>query len=264
MSGKLFFIGLGLGDLKSLPLKGYYVLKSCDLILLDAYTNFFDLTIPPELTNLDIKMVSRQELEDNSQEILKEAKTKKVALLIPGDPFLATTHVTLRMEAIQQGIPHEVIHNASIFSAAPSITGLSAYRFGKVATIPFPENKSSYPYDVCAQNLAIDAHTLFLLDIDVKKNRFLNVVEGLEHLLEVEKTKNQGVITPTAVFIGLCKIGTPSAIVKAGTIDDFLGHRKFWKEMGAPQALVRCANSLHFAEKDALRVLWGFNKINAR
>lgn len=258
--GKLFFIGMGLEDLSCLTLKGLQLLKESDLILLDAYTNYFDVTIPPELADLNIKLVSRQELEDNAREILDQAKTKKIALLVPGDPFLATTHVSLRMEAVQKGIAHEVVHNASIFSAAPSITGLSAYRFGKTATIPFPENKSRYPYDVCVQNLRADAHTLFLLDIDVKNDRFLDVVEGLKQLMQIENSLQQGVVTSTAIFIALCRVGSPHAEVKVGTITEFLQQEKYWKEMGPPQALVRCANNLHFAEKDALRILWGVNQ----
>ncbi len=260
MTGKLFFIGVGLDNLQSLSLRAYQILKECDLVLLDAYTNFFNCDVPPELANVDITLVSRHELEDNSHQILEKAKTSKVAILVPGDPFLATTHVTIRMEAVKQGIPHEIIHNASIFSAAPSITGLSAYRFGKVATIPFPENQSSYPYDICSQNLRIEAHTLFLLDIDVKNNRFLDVIEGLKQLVSMEEQKNEGVITPDAIFIGLCKVGSPKAVVKAGTINSFLEKPDFWKKQGAPQALVRCANTLHFAEKDALKILLRFDE----
>ncbi len=261
MSGKLFFIGTGLGELSDLSLKSLRILKNCDIIYVDAYTNFFNISIPEELSTLDLKVVSRKELEDKALQILEEARTKRIAILVPGDPFLATTHVTLRMEATKLGIQHEILHNASIFSAAPSVTGLSAYRFGKVATIPFPENRSTYPYDVCLQNIQIDAHTLFLLDIDVKNDRFLSVVEGLEQLLTIEKEKSKGVVSSQAIFIGLAKIGTAEAFIKVGTVDDFLQEQESWQEKGAPQTIIRCANHLHFAEKDALKILWNFNGV---
>ena len=58
----------------------------------------------------------------------------------------------LEKRAKEQGITTMIIHNTSILSAVPSHLGLSAYRFGRTATLPFPENKSFYPYDIVAGN----------------------------------------------------------------------------------------------------------------
>ena len=84
--------------------------------------------------------------------ILEAAKKGKAVFLVPGDPFIATTHVTLRIDAEKQGIKTRIVHGTSIISAIVSLSGLHNYKFGKTVTIPFPENFSETPYNVIAQN----------------------------------------------------------------------------------------------------------------
>ena len=56
-------------------------------------------------------------VESNSDEILRDARDKNIALLVAGDPFAATTHTDLILRAKQMNIKTRVIHNASIFNA---------------------------------------------------------------------------------------------------------------------------------------------------
>ena len=86
-----------------------------------------------------VHVVSRRELEEeNGAVILEAAKRGKAVFLVPGDPFIATTHVTLRIDAEKQGIKTRIIHGASIISAIISLSGLHNYKFGKTVTVPFP------------------------------------------------------------------------------------------------------------------------------
>lgn len=62
-------------------------------------------------------MADRDLVEQGSEEILKDAATKDIALLVVGDPFSATTHTDLFLRAKQTEIPCKVVHNASIINA---------------------------------------------------------------------------------------------------------------------------------------------------
>ena len=100
--------------------------------------------------------------------------------LVPGDPFIATTHVTLRIDAEKQGIKTRVVHGISIMSAIVSLSGLHNYKFGKTVTVPFADNFSETPYNVIAQNKKLGLHTLCLLDLRAAENRYLTINEGIK------------------------------------------------------------------------------------
>ncbi len=65
-------------------------------------------------------------------------RREEVGVLIGGDCLSATTHVSLLLEATEQGVETRIIHGSSIFSAVAE-TGLSLYKFGRTVTMPFPE-----------------------------------------------------------------------------------------------------------------------------
>lgn len=91
-----------------------------------------------EMLGVNIKILSREEVEEESIP-LKNAEVKDVAFLSAGDTLIATTHSDMLIEARKRRIPVTIIHGSSILSAAPGIAGLQAYKFGKVTTVPFPE-----------------------------------------------------------------------------------------------------------------------------
>lgn len=59
-------------------------------------------------------------VEERSDEILEGAVNGSVAFLVVGDPLSATTHADLILRAKQRGIDVQVVHNASILTAAAS------------------------------------------------------------------------------------------------------------------------------------------------
>ena len=95
----------------------------------------------------------------------------KVALITGGDPLIATTHSDFLVQCSKKGIDYEVIHGSSILSSAPAISGLQGHKFGKVTTIPFPDHNfyPKSPYTAIEENLAMELHTLVLLDIQAYK-----------------------------------------------------------------------------------------------
>src|SRR5665647_3929999 len=99
----------------------------------------FSLERFQKLCGKQVQLISRRELEEeNGKVILTAAEKGKTVFLIPGDPFIATTHVTLRIEAEKHEIKTRIIHGTSIISAIIGLSGLHNYKFGKTVTVPFP------------------------------------------------------------------------------------------------------------------------------
>jgi len=81
-------------------------------------------------------LADRDMVETESDEILKDAHTQDVSLLVVGDPFGATTHTDILLRARALGIPTCVIHNASIMNAVGAC-GLQLYNFGQAVSLVF-------------------------------------------------------------------------------------------------------------------------------
>ena len=109
-------------------------------------------------------------IETQSDEILKDAGTQDVALLVVGDPFGATTHTDILLRARALGIPTRVVHNASIINAVGAC-GLQLYNFGQTVSLVFFTDtwKPDSFYDRVRENADLGMHTLVLLDIKVKE-----------------------------------------------------------------------------------------------
>jgi diphthine synthase len=167
--------------------------------------------------------------------------------LVPGDPFIATTHVTLRIDAEKQGIPTRIVHGTSIMSAIVSLSGLHNYKFGKTVTVPFPENFSETPYNVIAQNKKLGLHTLCLLDLKQTENQYLSINQALKQLAQVEEKKKRGVFTADTVAVGIARAGSDKPTLKANFAKDMVNFH-----FGEPPFSLIIPGDLHFMEIDAL------------
>ena len=255
--GELVFIGLGLFDEKDISLRGIEEAKGADFVFVELYTSLlagFSLNKLENLIGKEIILLTRRDLEDeNGEEIIKKAENGKVAFLVPGDPLIATTHISLRIEAEKRGIKTKVVHSASIISAAIGLSGLQNYRFGRSVTIPFSDGDfiSRTPYEVIAENRARDLHTLCFLDIDAENGRYMRINEALEILLSLEDEIRKKVISAESLAVGVSRAGAEDPVVKAGAIKDLLTF-DFGKP---PHILIIPSEKLHFMEAEALRVL---------
>ena len=253
---ELVFIGLGLNDEKGITVKGLEETKSADAVFMETYTSLmpdFSLQRFETLCGKKIQVVSRFDLEEeNGTKILQAAKVGKAVLLVPGDPFIATTHVTLRIDAKKHGIKTRIIHGTSIMSAIISLSGLHNYKFGKTVTVPFPENFSETPYNVIVQNKKLGLHTLCLLDLKAKEKLFLSINQALNMLREVEEKKNLGVISQDTVAVGIARAGSNNPTVKADFVKDLVNF-----DFGEPPFSLIFPGDLHFMEVDALIAFGG-------
>jgi diphthine methyl ester synthase len=248
----LYFIGIGLDDEKDITLKGLEAVKSCAHVYLESYTSKLNCPIEnlEHLYGKNIILADRELVEKRAYEILEDAKAKDVAFLVIGDIFGATTHTDLMLRARKMNIDCVFIHNASIMNAI-GVVGLELYKFGKTTSIPF-STKSFNPetaYDVIKDNKGVGLHTLVLLDLNPKENKFLTVNDGIKKLMEIEEKRNEGIITPDSMIIGCARIGGDFKIV-SGTAKELLD-----VDFGKPLHCLIVPGKLHFIEEEALG-LW--------
>ncbi len=253
--GELVFVGLGLHDELGISLRGLEEAKAADKVFMELYTSLMpNLSIGnlERISGKEIETVSRKDLEEKGREtIIAAAESGKVAILVPGDPLVATTHMALRIEAEKLGIRTRVIHGSSVLSAVMGLTGLHSYKFGRSVTVPFQdENPSETPYEVIEQNRQIGIHTLCLLDMSAEKRRFMNVREALDSLLETEGRKRRGVIRPETLSVGVARAGSVEPLVKAGSIKELQEYA-----FGDPPHCLVFPGKLHFMEAEALAIL---------
>ena len=257
--GELVFVGLGLHDDKGISLHGLEEIKTADNAFIELYTSIlpnFSIDRLKKISNRKLYVVSRKELEEENGEIILSAtKRGKVVFLVPGDPFIATTHVALRMEAEKRGIKTRVVHGASVISAVIGLSGLHNYKFGKTVTVPFPENFSETPYNVIAQNRKLGLHTLCLLDIKAEEKRYLTIKESLELLLKVEEKRQKKIVTLDTLAVGVARAGSDSPTAKADSIKELLKH-----DFGGPPQSLIFPGKLHFMEAEALIIFAGAPK----
>lgn len=130
-----------------------------------------------ELYGKSLVIADRDMIETESDEILRDAHTQDVALLVVGDPFGATTHTDILLRARTLGIPTRVIHNASIMNAVGAC-GLQLYNFGQTVSLVFFTDtwKPDSFYDRVRENADLGMHTLILLDIKVKEQSEENLI----------------------------------------------------------------------------------------
>jgi diphthine synthase len=247
----LTFVGLGLNDEAGLSFRGLEETRNADSVFIELYTSLlpeFSLKRFEKLAGTPVTLLSRRDLEEaNGEKVLEAAEQGSVVFLVPGDPFVATTHVALRIEAEKRGIKTRIVHGASAISAVIGLSGLHNYKFGKTVTIPFPETLSETPYRVITENRVRGLHTLCLLDLKADEQRFLSVSEGLQALMEVERKIRKGVVTSDSLAVGAARVGSINPALKADRIEELLKY-----DFGGPPQSLIFPGELHFMEIEAL------------
>lgn len=255
----LYFIGLGLFSEDDISFKAYKALESVDCIYAEFYTaKLMGGNLDNLIDKLDVPFVSlnRQEVEEENI-IIREAMTKDIAFVTAGDSLMATTHTDLYVEAVNKGIETQVIHGSSIFSAAPGLCGLQAYKFGKTTTVPFPDDNffPHSPYDSIKLNSSMGLHTLVLLDIQAHKDRYMTVNQAIDYLSTVENERHENVFTEDTIVVGIAQAGSEHPIIKGGRSVDVAEY-----DFGEPLHCMIVPSDLHFLEAEALIALADVDK----
>ncbi|MHC1610856.1 MAG: diphthine synthase [Candidatus Methanospirareceae archaeon] len=242
----LTFVGLGLYDERDITVKGLEAIRAADIVYAEFYTSpLCGKTVEKmeEVYGKQIVLLERSEIEEHPEEIiLKRAKHQNVVLLSGGDAMIATTHIDLRLRAIDMGIETRIIHAPSISSAVAGICGLQNYKFGKSATVsqPYKGVISEVPYETIRENKERGLHTLLYLDPSISINEALRLLEAVEERRGEELLKR-------SVLVGIARAGSDKPVVKA----DYLAGLKNYDFGELPHVLV-VPGELHFLEQEAL------------
>ena len=234
-------VGVGLNDERDISVKGLELVKKADIVYLESYTSTLNVPVEKleDFYGKRVIVAERDMVENKVQIILGEAKEKNVAFLVIGDVFAATTHTGILLDAKKEGIEVEIVHNASIFNAL-SDTGLFLYQFGKITSIPFGNTDVKTPVNVFTDNYEKGYHTLFLLDLDPKNDKFMKVSEAAKYLMD-------NGVDSELLTVGCSRMGGIDSDIKVRKLKEFLDceFNKF------PQCLV-IPGKMHFIEEEAL------------
>ncbi len=251
MTSELIFAGLGLSGTDGMTVKALNALKECDKIYAEFYTSTLIGTDVEDLEAVlgkKVNILYRSQVEE-CDDIIKDALEMRVGFVTAGDTMAATTHVDLRIQAADLGIPVRVFHGISIFSACPTSLGLQPYKFGRTVTLPFLEQNyhPKSPYDHIMENKKRGLHTMILLDIRADELRYMTAHQAIEWLLEGEKKWGEGLIDDKTLLCVVSKAGSPEEKIFAGYPQDLLK-----MDIGAPLQTLVLPGTLHFMEQYAL------------
>ena len=251
----LFIIGLGLG-FKDISLRAMEAARKANELLLEPYTSFLPegyVGFIERETGKKALPLSRQDLEDDVKATVGRAKDSDVALLVPGDPLVATTHHLIINTARALGIGVEVFHSASAFTAAIGECGLDIYKFGPTVTIPFWfENYRPTSFlDAICKNLENGEHTLVLLDIDQKAYRPMGIGEAAAIMRAAEESKPHGLVNSGLKVVVIANAGREGQEIRYAELGE-IGSGMERSLAGKAIALVVPAK-MSFAEEENLR-----------
>ncbi len=227
----LALVGLGLSN-RGITLEGLDMLRLSDIIYYEDYTNTVKKSVIKELERTvgqKFQKLERSGMEENSKELIEQAKKANVSICISGDPLSATTHISLLLEARRAKLKTAVIHAPSILTAVGE-TGLQLYKFGRTVTLPKAGSLASIRKFI-RKNKSIDLHTLVLLDIGLTANKAIKMLKKGKpgELIVIAKAGS----TAQGIYYG-----------KAGELEDM--------DFGPPPHCLIIPAKTHFVEEEAL------------
>ncbi|HWY28061.1 MAG TPA: diphthine synthase [Candidatus Sulfotelmatobacter sp.] len=244
------FIGLGLNDERGLTVEGLEEARHANSVFAEFYTNTMpglDRKKLELLVGKKVVVLNRIQLEDEeAKPIVEAAERGKVAFLVPGDPMIATTHISIRLELARRGIPSRILHGPSVMSAVCGATGLQSYKFGKSVTLPREPGVPGSLLDTVRDNKKRGLHTLILLDIRPEMPEQLTIREAAAKMVIADPTLGNW------MGVGVARIGSGDEFVVSAKLGK-LQNQDFGR---IPHCLV-LPGRLHFMEVEALKAFCG-------
>nr|AAF29107.1 HSPC143 [Homo sapiens] len=215
----LYLIGLGLGDAKDITVKGLEVVRRCSRVYLEAYTSV--LTVGKEALEefygRKLVVADREEVEQEADNILKDADISDVAFLVVGDPF---GHLETRSF------------------------------FDKVK-----KNRQNGMHTLCLLDIKVKEQSLENL-IKGRKiyepPRYMSVNQAAQQLLEIVQNQRirgeEPAVTEETLCVGLARVGADDQKIAAGTL-----RQMCTVDLGEPlHSLIITGGSIHPMEMEML------------
>ncbi len=238
----IHLVGLGIWDEKDISVRGMNICGKADEVYAELYTAAWGGSLESlgKMIGKDIIPLERKGVEEESEKLIKKAGNKDVVLLVPGDPLVATTHLHLLAEAGEKGIPFRIVHSSSVLTAVGR-TGLQLYKFGRVVTIPSPEENYSPDsfYGAIEKNLEAGLHSLLLLDRD------LDTSKATEILLKAGKGRWKRISSEKKIVF-CSRLGSEDEKIIYGKAESV-------SESLPSPAVIIVPGDLHFSEEEYLR-----------
>lgn len=256
----LKLIGLGISaDL--ITLRSLLELAKCKRILVDSYTSIWFPSIDSlvdvlKRLNKDCVKVYREALEGKAiNEIIAISRKEDVCIAVVGDPLIATTHSSLVVEALKQGVEVEVIPSTTILSIAISFSCLQVYRFGKCVTLVKPRDGVvfEYPIYVIEENRNRNLHTILLLDLDIVQGYYMTPKEAANLLVKLQERLGKKVLEHNDYVIVLGAIGSECGFVQVLKLRELMESEDCYDT--PPYTMIIPAKKLHPVEEECIEMI---------
>ncbi|QGA54362.1 diphthine synthase [Sulfolobus sp. E5-1-F] len=249
----LSLIGLGISK-KFITESAINALNDSDIIIFDKYTSRscdINVDILRRLVKGEKTFIEadRSLLENNSKIIMDYLdKTYNVSIASIGDVLIATTHVSLLVEAKQRGHKVKVIPGISVHCYLISKSLLSSYKFGKSVTVTFPYNDfiDPTPYNVIEDNRKRGLHTILYLDL--KDEKAMTANEALQILLRLEEKHRKNVLSKSDIVIVGARLGCDNEKIIALTVEEAISY-----DFGNTPHIIIIPGNLHYMEAEAIK-----------
>jgi len=248
----LWFIGTGISGYRSLTVEALDIIKKAHYVYVEQFTSPIKPTFLNEIKKITCNkfiLAERWKIEDGN-EILNNARNKVVVILVYGDPYVATTHIDLRIRANREKIITKTIHASSSITSIIGECGLHHYKIGRIATITSDLKMMTTPYYIIYRNMIENNHTVLLLEFNHAQKFFLDPKIALKNLLHIEKIQKRKIINEhTYAIIASC-IGYDDQNIIAGKIASLCEIN-----FNDPPHTIIILGSMHFTEYDAIKNL---------
>ncbi|GAB6148645.1 diphthine synthase [Stetteria hydrogenophila] len=233
--------------------------SAADRVYVDVYTSPGASWLASELERVApgrVVRAGRDALESGAPGLVEEARRGLVLVVAPGDPLVATTHVSLLVEAARRGVEWRVAPGVSGVVAAKALSGLQYYRFGRTFTIPGPWRgvRALSVVDYAYTNVCAGLHSTLLLDVDGGGRQLPpGEAAGILLSLEEEAAGEYGIEPFLHRLMAL-------VISRAGEPGWLVGHARLPSLGGvewSPPATIIVPAVIHPTEAEALQALHG-------
>ena len=219
----LYLIGVGLAD-GDVPIAALDMCRHCT-IYADTYTSLMDdkrLDYLEGLFEKKIPKLSRSDLEENASVLIERAAHDDIAVLVGGDPLMATTHKILFIAARKAGVALRIVHASSVLSAVIGESGLDFYRFGTVCTVPrwSPNYRPVSFYEAIERNIKSNLHSVVLLDYDAANGSSMPLQEALDVIDAAEQHYRHGILVKEKIVLVMHNLGRDDQSVSVLSLSD--------------------------------------------
>lgn len=251
----LTFIGLGPGGPRGVSAAALSALRASGAAFADDYTAALPadtLAALEQTRSAPIVRLGRARLEAGDEIIHASRAPCGAVLLVVGDPMAATTHVSLRLRALREGLPVRLIFAPSIMHTAFSEAGLQHYKAGRIVSVPFRAKgfEPTSALAAIAANRQAGVHTLVLLDIKVEEGRLMTASEGIHELIEMARRDGSAAFPASTLVVAVARAGESDCLVRAGAAS-----RVATLDLGPPMHCLIVPAALHFEEREALALI---------